>query len=228
LKTVIDLKDFNKKMNNLVEYDTGFLNELEKSEYKLNSIVANISIVGFYEFLDSMARIHPDMLHHVYEWDMVGYPNGRLYKLKKTKTGNKVAINYSFLKSKKLSGEYSQEPFYNKAEVMEMGFPVTINEKNSQALFFKYGDTEVFAHGPIRIPNPGGPNVRGSFLKYYSLFYNKYFEDVYLKSINFYRYLSNPVQYEIDFPKGVKLTGYNGGVNAARKWIDKIPGEWND
>lgn len=211
-------------MDNLTKFSLGFLDGVDRSQYQINKILANLSIDGFYSFLDSMSRLHPDMLHHVYEWDMVGYPDGRLYKLKKTKSGNKIAINYQFLRSNTTSSEFSQVPFYNKAEIMELGIPITIQERDAQALFFESDNMEVFAKGPIRIANPGGAAVRGSFIRYFNLFYNKYFEEIYLNSINFYRYMSNPKQYLIDFPDGVRSTGYNGGVRSAKKWIDNMPG----
>lgn len=222
-----DLEEINETIDNMVQYTLGYLDETQASETKLAKKAGEASIQGFYDFLDSMARMHPDMLHHVYEWDMVGDPGGRLYQLKIGGQGKSITINSDFLPSSSRKDAYSS-PFVNKAEVMEMGIPVVVEEVNAQSLFFQRDGQEFFRMGPIIIENPGGQEVRGSFLKFFQTFYNEYFETVYLESINFYRHLSSTKEYEKNFASAVKKNGYNDGKKAAAKWINDTPGGEKD
>lgn len=225
MRVKFDLKDFNKKMKNAVDYSTGYIAETKKSESKLAKKLGNSSIESFYDFLDAMASMHPEMLHHVYEWDATGNSGARLYKLTMNAGGGStVAINSDFLPSSSISDPYST-PFVNKAEVMEMGIPVVIEQRNAQALFFTDGGQEFFRMGPIVIENPGGPAVRGSFLKFFEMFYNEYFDQVYLNSIGFYRHMSQSREFERSWATGVNGGGSGAGIRAAQRWITSAPGD---
>lgn len=225
MRVKYDLKDFNKKMRNAVEYGNGYVAETKKSERKLARKLGNTSIEAFYDFLDSMAAVHPEMLHHVYEWDATGSPGGRLYRLKVNSAGAKsVTIDSDFLPSQTARDQFSV-PFVNKAEIMEMGIPVVIEQQNAQALFFTDGGQEFFRMGPIVIENPGGPAVRGSFLKYFEMFYNEYFQEIYLNSIGFYRHMSQSNEFTRGWANGVNGGGRRSGEAAARRWITSAPGD---
>jgi hypothetical protein len=224
IRSRIKADDLIKKLNNTVKYSNGFISELNKSKALLNQKVGNTSIAAFYDYLDGLARSHPGMLHHVYEWGEVGNPMERLYDLSLQVNNTSAVIDAEFLESN-LPSEDGGEPFYNKAIIMEEGIPVTINEKNAKALAFTIDGQEYFRVGPITIANPGGEATRGSFVEAFNEFYGSYFTEVYLPTIRFYDYFSNPKAYEKHFASGVNGGGAATGRAAALSWIAKAPGE---
>jgi hypothetical protein len=224
IRSRIKADDLIKKLNNTVKYSSGVVSELNKSKALLNQKVGSTSIAAFYDYLDGLARSHPGMLHHVYEWGEVGNPMERLYDLSLAINSTSAVIDADFLQSNTPS-EDGGEPFYNKAIVMEEGIPVTINEKDAKALAFTIDGAEYFRVGPITIANPGGQATRGSFVQAFNEFYGVYFTEVYLPAIRFYDYFSNPKFYERYFASGAKGGGYSTGRSAALSWIAKAPGE---
>jgi hypothetical protein len=224
IRSRIKADDLIKKLNNTVKYSSGIVSELNKSKALLNQKVGSTSIAAFYNYLDGLARSHPGMLHHVYEWGEIGNPMERLYDLSLAINKTSAVIDADFLQSNTAS-EDGGEPFYNKAIVMEEGIPVTINEKNAKALAFTIDGEEYFRVGPITIANPGGQATRGSFVQAFNEFYGVYFTEVYLPAIRFYDYFSNPKFYERYFASGAKGGGYSTGRSAALSWIAKAPGE---
>jgi len=208
IRSRIKADDLIKKLNNTIKYSNGFVSELNKNKALLNQKVGATSISAFYDYLDGLARSHPGMLHHVYEWGEVGNPMERLYDLSLAINNTSAVIDADFLQSNTPSQD-GGEPFYNKAVIMEEGIPVTINEKNAQALAFTVDGEEYFRVGPITIANPGGEATRGSFVQAFNEFYGSYFTEVYLPAIRFYDYFSNPKAYEKSFSSGA-----NGGGSA--------------
>lgn len=93
----IDSKEAMRMLNNLVDYSDGFIKETKAKESTVASRLANTSISGFYQFLDSLARVHPTMLHHIYEWGQVGNPGARLVELKKSLLVEKLKLEQTFL-----------------------------------------------------------------------------------------------------------------------------------
>ena len=224
IRSRVKADDLIKKLNNTVKYSNGFIAELNKNKALLNQKVGSTSIAAFYDYLDGLARSHPGMLHHVYEWEGVGDPMERLYDLSLQINNTSAVIDAEFLESN-VPSQDGGEPFYNKAIIMEEGIPVVINEKNAKALAFTINGEEYFRVGPITIPNPGGEATRGSFVEAFNEFYGKYFTEVYLSAIKFYDYFSNPKVYENYFSSGVKGGGSSTGKAAALSWITKAPGE---
>jgi hypothetical protein len=221
----IDTKSVNKMLNNLIQYTDGFITETKAQQGYINRKVANTSVNAFYQYLDGVARMHPGMLHHVYEWGEVGNPTARLVDLNIISSGRGSTISAEFLQSQTVK-DGSSEPFYDKAEVMEEGIPVVIKEKEAQALFFEIDGLEYFRMGPITILNPGGAETRGGFVSVFQEFYNNYLTQVYLKSIKFYKHFESPKEYERNFKKALKGTGASGvGKMTALSWISKLPGE---
>ena len=187
--------------------------------------MAKISINTFYQYLDGLARIHPEMLHHVYEWGEVGNPGARLFDLKTIAIGRGVGVGAELLDSTTVK-EGSSEPFYDKATIMEYGETVTVTEQEAQALFFEIDGIEYFRKGPITIANPGGEAVRGSFVRAFNEFYTNYFSDVYLRSIQFYKQLEDGKEYK----RNVRLSARSAnprilGKNSAMQWIASLPGD---
>lgn len=219
-----DSKEAMKVLNNIVAYSDGFIQETKARESTVASRMADLSIEGFYEYLDGLARTNPGMLHHVYEWGNVGNPEARLVELKKSLSrGGSVSIDSEFLTSNS-TPEGGSEPFYEKATIMEDGISVTVQAINAKAMFFEWNGEEYFTAGPITIENPGGAAVRGSFLRAFEEFYNIYFDKVYLRAIRFYDNFSDAKIYAKNFPAAVKSAGANGvGRKTALKWIMSMP-----
>lgn len=218
-------KDLNKMLNNLVAYSQGFLTETKAKQEYINTKLGKTSINAFYQYLDGVARMHPGMLHHIYEWGQVGNPTSRLAKLNLTSSNRGVGIGAELLQSESVSPG-STEPFYEKATIMEEGIPVTIKEKQAQALFFEIDGVEYFRTGPITIMNPGGAETRGSFVRVFEDFYNNYFSQVYLRAIKFYDHFRNPIDYERNFKSAVKAGNARMlGKTTALSWISRMPGD---
>ena len=224
IRSRIKADDLMKKLNSTIKYSNGFVTELNKNKTLLNQKVGATSVAVFYDYLDGLARSHPGMLHHVYEWGEVGNPMERLYDLTLQVNNTSAVIDADFLESN-MPSESGGEPFYNKATIMEEGIPVTINEKNAKALAFTIDGQEYFRVGPITIANPGGEATRGSFVEAFNEFYGTYFTEVYLSAIRFYDYFSNPDVYEDNFSAGANGGGFSTGRKAALSWITRAPGE---
>lgn len=220
-----DSKEAIKMLNNIVEYSNGFIKETQAKESTIASRLASTSIEGFYDYLDTLARTNPGMLHHVYEWGAVGDPGSRLVELKKRIGNSSSEIDVDFLASSSVP-EGGSQPFYDKAEIMEEGIPVTVQEVDAQAMFFQIGGEEFFRMGPIVIENPGGEAVRGAFVAAFEDFYNNYFEDVYLRSIRFYDHFENPKDFTNNAGRAARSSGaYSLGKTTALKWVLNMPGE---
>jgi hypothetical protein len=221
----INSKEAMRVLNNVVNYSQGFIDESKAKESYVASKLASTSITAFYEYLDVLARTNPGMLHHVYEWGQVGSPEARLVELKKILAGKKVEVGSQFLTSTSIP-ENGSEPFWDKAEIMEEGIEVQINEVNAQALFFQVDGEEFFRTGPIVIENPGGEQVRGSFVRAFEEFYNNYFDQVYLRAIRFYDHFSRSKEFESGFNSGVRSSNARSmGKKTALSWIINAPGE---
>lgn len=213
-----------KMFDNMIAYSDGFIKETKAKEGFVASKMASLSIEGFYEFLDNMARTNPGLLHHVYEWGQVGNPGARLVELKKSLGGSQVQIDASFLQSSSVP-DNGNTPFYNKAEVMEEGITVVINEVQAKALFFEIDGEEFFRTGPIIINNPGGSAVRGQFVENFERFYNEYFDRVYLQSVKFYDHFRTKNPYAKNFAAGVRGGGSGTGRKTALSWVMSLPGD---
>ena len=212
-----------KMLKNSVEYTGSFASELKKNQDILNKKVGEESIDAFYDYLDGLARSHPGMLHHVYEWGNVGNPTERLFELTMTSNRTSAVIDAQFLESR-VPSPTSTEPFYDKAEIMEDGRTVTINQVEADVLFFEIDGEEFFRSGPIIIANPGGEATRGSFLQAFDEFYGSYFTEVHLKAIRFYQYFANPKVFEKYFASATKGGASSKGRKAALSWIMNAPG----
>jgi hypothetical protein len=176
--------------------------------------------------MDGLARSHPGMFHHVYEWGQVGNPFGRLYELNRVLARNNARIDANFLSSESVP-QNGNQPFYDKAQIMEEGSPVIVNEKDASVLFFEIDGEEFFRHGPIYIANPGGGQTRGAFLNAYNDFYRFYFTNFYLKSIRFYEHFNTPQEFIRNFRSAVKnkSSASSAGRKMALSWIESAPGD---
>lgn len=215
-------KQFTDTIKNITNYSEGFIEQTKIQKNTLSEKMADIGIDGFYEYLDNLARMHPGMLHHVYEWGEVGNPSARLFELSKSMSGKGVEISADFLQSTSVS-QKSTEPFYDKAMIMELGETIIISEVNARALFFEVDGQEIFVKGPIVIENPGGEGVRGSFVESFNEFYQFYFSEIYLKAIRFYKTIEEARPYRTGIKTASKSkTAKTLGKSAANQWINSI------
>lgn len=213
----INSKQFMKEMDNMVNYTYGFLDGVKQGYPAfLNQLGATV-IEALKEYIDANARVNPQLLHHVYEWDQTGSPNARLFELSYRQVGPGLSFNSTFSQSRSVRSG-SSVPFYDKANIMEAGIPVTIVPKNRVLAFEDNGET-VFTSKPVRVENPGG-NVQGEYERVFNSFFNRYFTQAFLASSGILTYLQNPMDFDKNFSAG-KRGGRSLGVQVGRSWISK-------
>ncbi len=215
--TSFDTKAFKKDMNNIMNYSIGFLEGIDRGKTKFLHSVGVGTIEVLKEFIDTNARVNPEMLHHIYEWNRVGSPSARLYDLNYTVSGLGLSIKSSFKQSTSIKAG-STTPFYDKARIIENGIPVVIKPKKALALRFEDGNEEVFSRSPIVVENPGGTAAEAGFEKTFDLFFNTYFTQAFLKASGIGRYLSNPELYKKNLGRG-KIAGKPAGISTGYRWI---------
>lgn len=215
--TTVDSKQFKKDMNNIVNYSIGFLEGAQRGKTIFLKTLGMETVELMKEFIDSNARVNPQMLHHVYEWTMTGSPEARLYNISYTTSNLGLSFRSSFSQSKSIK-DGSRTPFYDKARIMEEGIPVTIRPKVAQVLAFEDNGETVFTRGPVQVLNPGGTEVEGGFEKVFDMFFNKYFSQAFLRTSGIARYLENPQVYKKDMPAGKRM-GKSKGLSTGYRWI---------
>jgi hypothetical protein len=207
-----DLTALTKDINSAVQYSDGYLEGIQLGK------VAMLKELGYSikkmleEFIDVSARVDPARLHHVYEWYMAGQPEARLFNLECSVIGDGLTISSTFSQSKSFS-HGSNVPFYDKAQIMEAGIPVTITPKNAKVLAFSdEADGMIFTKGPVVINHPGGRQVQGSFHDIINEFFDNYFSQSFLNSSGFAQQIKSTEEFYAGFGRsrseGVKV-GYN-------------------
>ena len=211
--------EFKKDMDNIAKYSIGFLEGLElgKSEFMHNLGLDTIEVLK--QFIDSNARTDPRLLSHMYEWYMSGSPEGRLYDFHHIVDPMGLTITSSFSQSRVVQSG-SNEPFYNKAKIMELGQAVVIKPKNSQVLSFVIDGNEVFSKTPIVVRNPGGAEAKGGFEKTIKMFFDNYFKQSFMRTTGIAAYLEQPVDYKLNMRSG-KNYGKPVGITTGERWIAK-------
>jgi hypothetical protein len=217
IKIAINSKQFQKEMNNLVEYSFGFLDGVKagKSVFFKNLGLMVSEVLG--EYIDAHARMNPQALHHVYEWDRVGSPGERLFNINYTVSNVGLSFSSTFKQSTSIKNG-SNVPFYDKARIMEQGIPVVIRPTRSDVLVFEDGGETVFTKNPVYVDNPGGIEAQGSFQNVVDGFFSKYFTQAFLRSTGIYDYLDNPILYKKNLKSG-KRSGRSKGMETGFKWI---------
>ena len=217
MRAVFNSNQFKKEMNNIVNYSVGFLEGVQKGKTVFLKTVGLETVELMKEFIDSNARVNPEMLHHVYEWNQTGSPSARLYDISYTTSNLGLSFRSSFSQSTSIK-DGSRTPFYDKARIMEYGIPVTIRPKVAQVLAFEDGGETIFTQGPVRVDNPGGMQVEGGFEKVFDMFFNRYFSQAFLRVSGIAKYLENPVVYKKDMQSGKKM-GKAKGLSTGYRWI---------
>lgn len=206
-------------MKNITEYSLGFLDGIELGKEKFLSNLASGTIQYMKEFVDSMARVSPQVLHHVYEWNRTGSPEARLFDLEYSIVNGGISINSTFRQSIAIKAG-SNVPFYDKARVMEYGMPVTIKPKRAKALAFESNGEQVFTKNPVTVSNPGGDFVQGSLERTLDIFINQYFSQSFLMASGIIDKIKDTSDFKKNLPLGAKL-GRGRGKQVGYSWIIK-------
>ena len=217
MRVTTNLKQFESQMNNIVKYSIGFLDGVENGKTIFLKNLGLGTIQALAAYVDVSAKGNPRALHHVYEWYQTGSPNARLFDLDYTVSNLGLSINSTFKQSRTLR-EDSNEPFYNKASIMERGVPVTITPKKSSVLVFEEGGETIFTKNPITVRSPGGDEVRGSFEKTVDEFILRYFKQSFLRASGIYDYIKKPTLYKKNIKAGSRM-GRGKGIDTGFKWI---------
>jgi hypothetical protein len=212
-----DTKRFNQEMSNLVNYSLGFLDGIEKGKKLFLKNLSEGTVEALKQYIDSHARMNPAALQHVYEWYKTGSPEARLFNINYIVKGEGISINSTFRQSSSVS-KNNEEPFYNKARIMEQGIPITIKPKISSVLVFEEGGETIFTKKEIKIQYPGGPQARGSYEKTFDEFFRVYFSQAFLRSSGIFEYLENPKAYKNNIALG-KKGGKSAGIQTGYNWI---------
>ena len=217
MRVTTNLKQFESQMNNIVKYSVGFLDGVQNGKTIFLKNLGLGTIQALAAYIDVSAKGNPRALHHVYEWYQSGSPSPRLFDLDYTVSNLGLSINSTFKQSRTLR-EDSNEPFYNKASIMERGVPVTITPKKSSVLVFEEGGETIFTKNPITVRSPGGDEVRGSFEKTVDEFILRYFKQSFLRASGIYDYIKKPTLYKKNIKAGSKV-GRSKGLDTGFKWI---------
>ena len=218
MKVKFDDTQFLKEMNNVIDYSFGFLEGIQAGKRAFLDNIGKGSVEVMKEFVDSMARVDQQLLHHVYEWNQTGSPNARLFDISYTVSNLGLSLKSTFRQSTSIKAG-SKVPFFNKAKLMEDGVPVRIVAKQAEVLSFIDDDgTEVFTKKPIYVENPGGEMVQGSFERVLDMFINNYFSQSFLNSSGILDKLKDTSIYKKNLSSGAKL-GKSRGKEIGYRWI---------
>ena len=216
MKVMFNAKTFNKEMNNIIKYSTGFLDGVQAGKKQfLNNLGPEISELAS-QYIDSNARVDERSLHHIYEWYQSGDPSARLYNIKYTVSNLGLSFTADFKQSTTIR-DGSRVPFYNKASIMESGQSVTIEPVRAQALRFEVGGQAIYTKRPVTIDNPGG-NTAGKFAQVFDTFFGRYFSQAFLRSSGLAEYFNKPTVYKKNLAQGSRA-GRSHGLNVGYRWV---------
>lgn len=217
MKTTFNSNQFKKEMNNIVNYSIGFLEGVQRGKTVFLKTIGMETVELMKEFIDSNARVNPQMLHHIYEWNQTGSPSARLFDISYTTSNLGLSFRSSFSQSISVK-DGSRTPFYDKARIMEEGIPVTIRPRMAQVLAFEENGEMVFTRNEVRVDNPGGIEVEGGFERVFDMFFNRYFSQAFLRVSGVAQYLENPKLYKKNLQAGKKM-GRSKGISTGYRWI---------
>lgn len=132
---------------------------------------------------------------------------------------NSISFTGTFIPSKTISST-SDEPFADKANVMENAISILIEPKKSDVLVFEDEGETVFTTKSIFIEHPGGDEVAGSFGKVIDSFFTEYFTNSLLRPLLID--LESAEEYAQNFRSGTR-GGRPVGVKAGRQYF-KVSG----
>ena len=210
---------FSKEMNNIIQYSEGFLEGVQRGKRKMMENFAAEIKESFREYVDSMAKVSPQTLHHIYEWGEVGNSSARLFEINCEVRDGGISAQGELRQSSSVK-RGSRVPFYNKAEVMERGMPVRIRPVASDVLAFKDGAQDVFVKGEVTVQNPGGSETNGSFSSTFDSFFGTYFSQVFVLSSGVLQNMGNPADFAKNLTRG-KNFGRSAGVFVGQMWAER-------
>jgi len=216
LKVVFDNRQFEKEINNIMKYSTGFVEGIQngKSEFYM-ALAPKITELAS-QFIDVNARMSPELLHHIYEWEKVGSPEARLFDL--DYKISKIGITFtSSLKQSASIKNGSNVPFYNKAKIMEEGVAVTIKPVRANALRFEINGEEVYTSREVVVDNPGG-QTQGQFENVLNNFFGVYFRQSFLNASGLLQYFKYPKVYKKNL-SAAKRGGRSLGLKTGYQWV---------
>jgi hypothetical protein len=216
LSVVIDSRQFQKEINNIMQYSTGFLEGVERGKSALYIGLAPKIAEMASQFIDVNARMSPELLHHIYEWEKVGSPEARLFDIDYKITGIGITFT-SLLKQSSSIKNGSNVPFYNKAKIMEEGVAVTIRPKKASVLRFEVDGQEVYTSREVRVDNPGG-QTKGQFNNVINNFFGVYFRQSFLNSSGLLQYFKSPQVYKKNLGSA-KRGGRSLGLKTGYQWV---------
>lgn len=219
MRIKLDSRQFEKEMNNIVEYSFGFLDGAQRGKKIFLDKLGKETIQVLKEYIDSSARVNPQALHHIYEWYKVGSPAARLFDIDYKVSNLGLSLNSTFRQSTSIQSG-SNIPFYDKARIMENSIPVTIKPKKAQALRFMDGGEEVFTKGKVVVSNPGGA-TKDQFEKTFNQFMSKYFTQAFLKNSGIFEHIKSPKVYKDNIGQGKKY-GKQKGISTGFQWIANV------
>ena len=199
-----------------MNYSTGFLEGIEKGKIELYaSLAPKISELAA-QFIDVNAKMSPELLHHIYEWEKVGSPQARLFDLDYKISNIGITFTSSLKQSTSIKNG-SNVPFYDKARIMEDGVSITIEPKKANVLRFEVDGTEVYTSSPVTVDNPGG-NTKGQFENIVDKFFGVYFRQSFLSSSGLLQYFKTPQIYKKNLVSA-KRGGRALGLKTGYRWV---------
>ena len=211
-----DMTDFNRKLNNTIQYSMGFTKGIELNRLRFNQTLGEYTVQALGKYIDAKARGNPNALHHVYEPGMVGQEKARLFNFDAVATIENIIISGRFLPS---SGTPTNggEPFIDKARIMEDQISIVITPRSSNVLAFEYEGQTVFTSNSIYIDHPGGDEVAGSFGRVIDEFFLNYFTNAMLQPL--IADLEKADEYLVNFNAGVNGGGRSLGIRAGKAYL---------
>ena len=179
VKAQIRAQNFINDLSNQIDYTLGSLNgvHLGYKKYLEKMGIKVTLLLG--KYIDSVAKLEPERLHHVYEWNKVGVSTQRLFVITPVYTavtGNSYSTGAALfssvftLSTSILKSRGSKVPFREKAYYMENNIEVTIRPKRADGLLRYYDEElgEQFDSGWVTsyqsiVQEPGGPKVYRQF-----------------------------------------------------------------
>jgi len=216
LSVVMDSKQFQKELNNIMKYSTGFIEGIQKGKSAFYLGLAPKIAEMASQFVDVNARMSPELLHHIYEWEKTGSPEARLFDIDYKISGVGITFTSSLKQSSSIKNG-SNVPFYNKAKIMEEGMGVTIRPKRANALRFEIDGQEVYTSREVRVDNPGG-QTQGQFEKVLNNFFGVYFRQSFLNSSGLLQYFKSPQVYSKNL-NSAKRGGRSLGLKTGYQWV---------
>jgi len=213
----LNTRNFQKTMNNIVDYSYGFIDGVNKGKKVFLDRLGRQVIEAIGQYIDINAKANPKALHHIYEWYRVGSPDARLFDIDYVVNKNGLTLFSNFRQSQTVSAD-STEPFYNKAQIMELGKTVVIKPRSGGVLRFESGGEPVYTKRNVVVRNPGGNDVQGSFEETFNEFMLRYFKQSFIRSSGLYDYIKKPTLYKKNIRAGAKV-GRSKGVSTGFTWI---------